>query len=337
MEDRMKRREFLITLVLSATMPCAHAQQPGKLYHIAIVHPTAPVAELTETGTARFIALFKELRRLGHVEGQNIAVERYSGAGRTEHSELASEVVRKKPDLILAITSRMVQNFKAATATIPIVGLMADPVPLGIVDSLARPGGNITGVCTDAGPEVLGKRLELLREVVPGISRVGLLTSRWVWEGPLGMAALRPAAERMGVSIIGPPLEEGTVQEAEYQCVFDAMIQGRADAVIVGDGAANLTYRRLIVELAAKSRLPTIYAYREQVEVGGLMAYAPDLLDVYRRAAGYVDQILKGTKAGDIPIFLAVKFDLVVNMKAAKAIGLTVPPALLLRANEVIE
>jgi putative tryptophan/tyrosine transport system substrate-binding protein len=231
----------------------------------------------------------------------------------------------------------MVQNFKAATATIPIVGLMADPVPLGIVDSLARPGGNITGVCTDAGPEVLGKRLELLREVVPGISRVGLLTSRWVWEGPLGMAALRPAAERMGVSIIGPPLEEGTVQEAEYQCVFDAMIQGRADAVIVGDGAANLTYRRLIVELAAKSRLPTIYAYREQVEVGGLMAYAPDLLDVYRRAAGYVDQILKGTKAGDIPIFLAVKFDLVVNMKAAKAIGLTVPPALLLRANEVIE
>jgi putative ABC transport system substrate-binding protein len=295
------------------------------------------VAELTETGTARFIVLLKELRRLGYVEGQNIAVERYSGAGRTEHSELASEVVRKKPDLILAITSRMVQNFKAATATIPIVGLMADPVPLGIVDSLARPGGNITGVCTDAGPEVLGKRLELLREVVPGISRVGLLTSRWVWEGPLGMAALRPAAVRMGVSIIGPPLEEGTAQEAEYQRVFDAMIQGRADAVIVGDGAANLTYRRLIVELAAKSRLPTIYAYREQVEVGGLMAYAPDLLDVYRRAAGYLDQILKGKKAGEIPIYLAVKFDLVVNLKAAKAIGLTVPPALLLRANEVIE
>jgi ABC-type uncharacterized transport system substrate-binding protein len=336
MEDRMKRREFLITLVLSATMPCAHAQQPGKLYHIAIVHPTAPVAELTETGTARFIALFKELRRLGYVEGQNIAVERYSGAGRTEHFELASEVVRKKPDLILAITSRMVQNFKAATATIPIVGLMADPVQMGIVESLARPGGNITGVCTDSGLEIWGKRLELLREAVPGISRAGFLASRRVWESPSGIAALRPAAERMGVSIIGPPLE-GILQEAEYRRVFDAMIQGRPDAVIVSDQVENQWNVRLIVEFAANNRLPTIYPYREEVEAGGLMAYATDLLNIYRRAAGYVDQILKGANPGEIPIYLAVKFELVVNLKAAKAIGLTIPPSLLLRADAVIE
>jgi len=333
----MRRREFLITLVLSATIPCAHAQQPGKLYRIAIVHPSAPLAEMTDTGNRRFSALFKELRRLGYAEGQNIVVERYSGAGRTEHySELANEVVRHKPDLILTISSRMVVNFKAATTAIPIVGLMADPVAFGIVESLAHPGGNITGICTDAGPEIMGKRLDLLREAAPGTSRAGFLASRSVWESPFGVAGLQEAAQRMGISLIGPPLE-GALQEKEYRRVFEAMLQGHADALIVSDQVENFTYRGLIVELAATSRLPTIYPYREQVEVGGLMAYAPDLLDVYRRAAGYVDQILKGTKAGEIPIYLAVKFNLVVNMKAAKAIGLTIPPSLLLRADEVIE
>jgi len=334
----MRRREFIAGLLVAATTGHAQAQQSAKVYHIAIVHPSATVAELTETGTARFVALFKELRRLGYVEGQNIVVERYSGAGRTEHqySELASEVVRKKPDLILTVTSRMVQNFKAATATIPIVGLMADPVQMGIVESLARPGGNITGLCTDSGLEIWGKRLELLREAVPGISRAGFLASRRVWESPSGIAALRPAAERMGVSIIGPPLE-GILQEAEYRRVFDAMIQGRPNAVIVSDQVENLWNVRLIVEFAAKNGLPTIYPYREEVEAGGLMAYATDLLNLYRRAAGYVDQILKGAKPGEIPIYLAVKFDLVVNVKAAKTIGLTIPPSLLLRADAVIE
>jgi putative ABC transport system substrate-binding protein len=333
----MKRREFLITLVLSATMPCAHAQQPGKLYRIAIVHPSAPVAEMTDAGSPRFSALFKELRRLGFVEGQNVVVERYSGAGRTEHySELANEVVHHKPDLILTITSRMVQNFKAATTVIPIVGLMADPVASEIVESLAHPGGSITGISSDAGPEISGKRLDLLREAAPGTSRVGFLASRFVWDSPFFVASLRVAAERMGISLIGPPLE-GTLQEQEYRRVFEAMLQGHADALIVGDQAENFTYRRLIVELAATSGLPAIYPFREQVEVGGLIAYGPDLLDIYRRAAGYVDQILKGIKAGEIPIYLAVKFDLVVNMKAAKAIGLTIPPSLLLRADEVIE
>jgi ABC-type uncharacterized transport system substrate-binding protein len=333
----MKRREVLIALVFSATMSRAHAQQPGKLYRIAIVHPSAPVAELTDTGSPRFSALFKELRQLGYVEGKNVIVERYSGAGRTEHySELASEVVRHKPDLILTITSRMVLNFKAATTAIPVVGLMADPVAFGIVSSLAHPGGNITGISTDAGPEIWGKRLDLLREAAPGTSRVGLLASRFVWDSPFGVAGLKVAAERMGISLIGPPLE-GALEEQEYRRVFEAMLRDHADALVVSDQAENFTYRKLVVELAAKSGLPTIYPYREQVEAGGLMAYAPDLLDVYRRAAGYVEQILKGTKAGEIPIYLAVKFDLVVNMKAAKEIGLMIPPALLLRANEVIE
>ena len=333
----MRRREFLIILVLSAMTPCAHAQQPGKLYRIAIVSPSAPVAEMTDTGIPTFSALLKELRRLGYVEGQNIVVERYSGAGRTEHySELANEVVRHQPDLILTISSRMARNFKAATTTIPIVGLMADPVASGIIESLAHPGGNITGISSDAGPEIWGKRLDLLREAAPGTSRVGFLASRSVWESPYNVAGLRVAAQRMGISLVGPPLE-GALQEQEYRRVFEAMLQGHADALIVSDQAENFTYRRLIVELAATNELPAIYPYREQVEAGELMAYAPDLLDVYRRAAGYIDQILKGTKAGEIPIYLAVKFDLVISMKAAKAIGLTIPPALLLRADEIIE
>jgi ABC-type uncharacterized transport system substrate-binding protein len=333
----MRRREFIAGLLVAATTVRTQAQQSEKVYHIAIVHPSAAVADLSETGTPRFVAFFKELRRLGYVEGQNIVVERYSGAGRTEHySELASEVVGQKPDLILTIRSRMVQHFKAATATIPVIGLMADPVPMGIVDSLARPGGNITGICTDSGPEVIGKRLELLREAVPRMSKGGFLASRRVWEGPFGIAALQPAAERIGISIIGPPLE-GALREAEYRRVFDVLRQSRPDAVIVGDQAENLTNARLIAELAAMSRLPTIYTYREQVDAGGLMAYAPDLLDIYRRAAGYVDQILKGAKPGEVPIYLADRFELVVNVKAAKAIGLTIPPSLLMRADEVIE
>ena len=293
--------------------------------------------EVPIQGSPRYGAFFKELLRLGYVEGQNIAVERYSGEGRTEHyAELANEVVRRNPDLILATTSRMVLNFKAATATIPIVGLMADPVLFGIAKSLARPGGDITGVSTDAGPEIWGKRLELLHEAVPGTSRVGFLASRAIWESSFGMAALRVAAERMGVSIIGPPLE-GTIQEQEYRRVFEALIQGRPDAIIVGDQGENLTYRRLIVELATKSRLPTLYPYRDHVEVGGLMAYAPDLPDLYRRAAGYVGRILNGAKPGEIPIYLASKFELVINVEAARAIGLKIPPLLRALADEVIE
>jgi putative ABC transport system substrate-binding protein len=335
----MRRREFIYLIggSAAATWPArVRAQQPGKFFRIAIVHASAPVAEMmTDTGSPRFIALFKELRRLGYVEGQNVVFERYSGAGQNYSSELANEVVRHKPDLILTTSSRWALNFKAATTAIPIVGLMADPVAFGVVDSLAHPGGNITGISTDAGPEIWSKRLELLRDVVPRTSRAGFLASRFGWETPFAVD-LRVAAERMGISLIGPPLD-APLLEAEYRRVFDAMLQGRADALIVSDAPEHFTYRKLIVELAATSGLPAIYPYREQAEVGGLMAYAPDLLDVYRRAAGYVDQILKGTKAGEMPIYLPVKFDLVVNMKAAKAIGLTIPPTLLAHADEVID
>jgi putative tryptophan/tyrosine transport system substrate-binding protein len=334
----MRRREFITLLVGAAARPlAAHAQKSPDMRRLAIVNTSNPVADLTETGNPRFVAFFKELRQLGYVEGQNIAVERYSGEGRTEHyAELASEVVGRNPDLILANTSRLVLNFKVATTTIPIVGLMADPVPFGIVESLARPGGNITGVSTDAGLEIWGKRLDLLREAVPGISKVGFLASRVLWESPIAIAALQSAAERLGISLIGPPLE-GTLQEQEYRRVFEGLTQGHPDALIVGDQSENFTYHRLIIELAAKSGLPALYPYREYAEAGGLMAYAPDLLDLFRRAAGCVAEILNGAKPSDIPVYLATKFELVINLKTAKMLGLTISPTLLARADKVIE
>ena len=333
----MRRREFITFLGGAATWPLvAQAQKSPEMRRLAIVNPSAPVAELTETGNPRYVAFFKELRQLGYVEGQNIAIERYSGEGRTEHyAELAREVVDRNPDVILTNRSLLVLNFKAATTTIPIVGLMADPVRFGIVESLARPGGNITGVSTDAGQEIWGKRLDLLREVVPGTSKVGYLASRWNWESPIAIAALQEAAERLGISLIGPPLE-GT-EEQEYRRVFEALTRSQPGALIVSDSAENLTYRRIIIELAAKSGLPALYPYREQAEAGGLMAYAPDLLDLYRRAANNVRDILNGAKPSDIPVYLASKFELVINLKTAKALDLPISPSLLVRADEVIE
>jgi putative ABC transport system substrate-binding protein len=228
----------------------------------------------------------------------------------------------------------LVQPLKAATATIPIVGSMADPVGLGLVASLAHPGGNMTGISIDTGPEIETKRLELLKEASPRVSRVGLL-SRPLPGSPY-VKARQEAAQSLGILLVGP-WPEGTIQEAEYRRVFEAMVQEHADALYVGSDPENTPNRRLIVELAEKNRLPAIYPYREYVEAGGLMAYAVDLVDLFTRLAGYIDQILKGASPGDIPIYQAAKFEFLINMKAAKAIGLTLPPALVLGADEVIE
>jgi putative ABC transport system substrate-binding protein len=203
----VRRREFIGSLIGTAVAwpLTVRAQQPAKVYRLAIVHPSTLVKRMNESsGTSAFKALFGELRQLGYIEGQNLIVERYSGEGNTAHyAELASEVVRQQPDVIFAVTGRMVRRFKAATATIPIVGVTADPVAFGLVSSLARPGGNITGVSSDAGLEIWGKRLGLLRELIPAASRVGFLASPDVAELP----AMREAAQEAGICLVGPPLE----------------------------------------------------------------------------------------------------------------------------------
>jgi putative tryptophan/tyrosine transport system substrate-binding protein len=272
----------------------------------------------------------------GYVEGQNIAVERHSAKGRTErYSELAREVVRTKPDVIFTTGFPMLLQFKAATATIPIVGITTDPVAVGLVGSIARPGGNITGVSVDAGLEFYGKQLEILKEVAPTMSKIGFLTGRESWEGPGGMA-VREAAEHLGMSLGGSPLE-GDVGEAAYRRVFELMFQEGVNGLIVLAGPRNFTYRRLIIELAEHARMPAIYGPRYMTDAGGLMSYGYDVVDTFRRAADYIDQILKGAKPGDIPFYQGTKFELVINLKTAKALGLTVPPTLLARADEVIE
>ena len=253
----MKRREFLALVAGAVARPReALTQQPTKVYRIAVVHPAEPVSQMTETGgLPAWQALFQQLRLLGYVEGQNLVVERHSGEGQVQnYARLAQDVVQLKPDLILAFTSRMVGHFKAATTTIPVVGLFTDPVTWGLVAGLAKPGGNITGVDVDVGYEIGTKRLELLREAIPSLTKVGYLASRDVWESPI-MIAMREAAQRLGISLVGPPLE-GTIQETEYRRVFAAMEEEGADAIFVSDQAENLTNRRLISELSEKSRLP---------------------------------------------------------------------------------
>ena len=340
--DRMTRRYFIaVLLVVAGSIGRAASQQPGKVYRIAVADPFLPVAEMSGTSRDPAVArvdgaLFDELRRLGYVEGKNLVVERYSGEGRPElFRALATEVAGRNPDVVHTFSPDLLLAFKTATATIPIVGLMGDPVALGIVSSLARPGGNITGSAVDAGIDVWGKRLELLREAVPRLSRLGFLStpSRW---GSAGRAALKEACGKLSISLIGSPLDS-PIEEASYRRAFAAMAQEGADAVYVGDEPEHFVNMRLIAELAEKDRLPAIYSWRQAVEAGGFMAYAFEFLDLVRHNADIIDRILKGARPGEIPIYQAREYKLAINLKTAKALGLTVPASLLTRADEVIE
>ena len=334
----MRRRDFIAGLMFAAAMGRAQAQQTGKVYRIAFAHPTAPVTDLTQTSRGSFVtpAILEELTRLGYVEGRNLLIERYSGEGRAAHyPDLARQIIGQNPDLIIAISSNLTLDFKAATSTVPIVGIFQVPVEFGIVRSLARPGGNITGVSLDVGFwDQWAKRVQLLKEAVPQITRLGLLGTRNAWER--SSAAINEGELKNSVSVVGPPLER-PVDEKEYQRVFAALAQADSDSLYVADEPENVTYRRLIVDMAAKGRLPTIYPWRQCVEAGGLMSYGIDLSDLGHRIADLVDQILKGAKPGEIPIFQPTQFELSINLKTAKTLGIELPPLLVARADKVIE
>src|SRR5262245_502205 len=332
----MKRREFIAGLFGAASLRQARAQQPAKVHRIAIVTIAAPIAAITEISRLQNVrAFFQELRRFGYIEGRNMIVERHSVESPT--LELSHDVLRSKPDVVLSLAWQWTVFLKPLT-TIPIVGVLADPVGFGLVASLAHPGGNITGVSIDAGPEVEAKRLELLKEAFPQASRVGVLAPRY---GQLPGRSryreqLQEATQRLGLLLL-TTRPEGTLQEAEYRRFFEVMAQEHADSLFVGTEAQNSGHHRLIVELAQKNRLPAIYPYRVYVEAGGLMAYTIDPVEQGIRLAGCIAQILNGALPGDIPIYQATKFYLVINLKAANAIGLTIPPSLLVRADEVVE
>jgi putative ABC transport system substrate-binding protein len=332
----MRRRDFITALGTAAMWPlAARAQQPAKMKRIAVVHPSTKVSDITVSGRPFYRAFFAELSRLGYVEGQNLGVERYSGEGQPErYVELARDVVNTHPDLILTLGARLSLDFKMATTTIPIVTTIIDPIAQGLVASIARPGGNITGVTIAGGLEIIGKRMGLLVEAMPKLSTVGYLASRPSWEDPRGAAA-REAAKQAGISL--SPALLSVFNEAEYQRVFRSMEQDRADAFMISEEPEHGTYRAIIVELAAKDRIPAIYPLGDFVDAGGLMAYSTDLVDIGRRLANLTDKILKGANPGDIPFYQPTKFELSINLKTAKALGLEMPAMLLGRADEVIE
>src|SRR2546428_660947 len=331
----MRRPELFAGVVLAAAPRASWAQQRATP-RIAIFHPAIPASLLTETGGGTaWRAFFGELRRLGYIEGQNLIIERSSAEGHHErYADLAREIVSRNPDVIVTGTNPVVIAFKAATSTIPVVAFMLDPLHAGLLTSLRRPGGNLTGITLDAGIEIWGKRLQLLKEAIPSTTKAAFLGMREGWEGSSGQA-LREAGDRLGISLVFMLPQQGTPSEIER--VFAAMEQQRPDAVLVSGEGDLYANRQLIAELADKNRFPAICPYRDYVEAGGAKAYAVDLAELLRRMADDVHQILKGAKPGDIPIYQPTKFELLINLKTAKVLGITLASALLARAAEVIE
>jgi putative ABC transport system substrate-binding protein len=334
----MKRRDFTIGLLLAAVARLVRAQQPGKQHRIAIVISTGPAASINDKGIRAWQAFFAELRRLGDVEGQNLAVERYSGEGRPEGlGDLAREVVSRNPDLILAIGPLVTLAVTAVTDTIPIVAT-GTHTSSGAVPSLARPGGNITGARVELGYEIFGKRLQILKEAIPSASKVAYLDIRSFWESASGRQIreqLRQASRLLQVWLTDVLVQEST--PSEYHRVFAEIARDPPDVIIVSSTSELFPHRQLIVELVAKSRLPGMYGWRDYVEAGGLMAYGTDLVEIWRRLADDVHEILNGAKPGDIPIYQPTKFEFLINLKTAKELGLTIPLTLLALADEVIE
>lgn len=316
---------ILVTLVLGAL--AADAQQPAKVPRIGVLISGSPT-------THRFIAdaFRQDLRELGYIEGQHISLEYRWSEGKLDRlPDLAAELVRLKVDVIVVGGTTAVRAAKQATSTIPIVVFGAgNLVGAGLVANLARPGGNITGT-HDLSPELSSKRLELLKETVPKLSRVAVL-----WNRPESARKLREieaAARTFGMQL--QPLEVRTPDE--FQGAYAAMIRQRADALVIVMDSFTLFHRRKLVDLSVKSRLPMVCEASEFASDGCLIAYGPDRLDAIRKAAGFVDRILKGAKPGDLPIDQPSKFHLIINLKTAKAVGVTIPQSLLVRTDHVIQ
>jgi putative tryptophan/tyrosine transport system substrate-binding protein len=327
----MKRREFILALAgAAAAWPfAARAQQAGKIPRVGFMGNSTAALE------ANLVAPFREgLHELGYQEGRNIVIEYRWAEGKYERfPALVAELLAVRVDVIVTAGTPATLAVKKATSTVPLVMIaVGDPVGTGIVPSLARPGGNITGLSSIA-PDLEGKRLELLREVIPKLSHVVLFINPL---NPFHMVSMQQAfaaAQALGIKL--QPLEVRT--SGELEAAFAAIVRQKPDALLILADRIFLHDRKRMMDFATEHRLPSVNAYRELVEAGGLMSYGPSYEDMHRRAADYVDKILKGAKPGDLPVEQPTKFTLIVNLKAAKAIGVDVPPILLTRADEVIE
>ena len=330
----MRRVALAIALTLGLFIPVVgRAQQPpaGKVPRIGYLNPGSASDPLRQR---RLDAFRQGLRELGYVEGQNIAVEHRWAEGKYErYPTLAAELVRSKVDVIVAQSGEATKAVQAATRTIPIVmSMVMDPVGSGIVPSLARPGANVTGTSFMA-PDLVGKQLELLKEVVPKVSRVALLRHPTNPASANYLREAEAAARTLGVRL--QILDARNAQEIDR--AFAAMTRERAGALLIFPDAFFGTQRKQIAQFAAKSHLPAIHGGPGYAEAGGFMAYSPNPLDLERRAAAYVDKILKGAKPADLPVEQPTKFELVINLKTAKALGVAIPQSLLVRADEIIE
>jgi len=334
----MRRRVFLSIMCGAVAWPLAGAaQQSTNSKRLAIFSPSEPTAHLHEHSESKFYrVLFAELRRLGQIEGQNLKVESYGRDQNTSGPEaLATEIVRSDPDVIFVVGPGAL-IFKKLTSRIPIVVITGDPVKSGIAESLAHPGGNFTGVSIDAGLSIHGKRIALLREIIPTMSKLGCLALRQSWNGPASGPAIRAAAETAGLPLAVSLVEFGS-SEADYRTAIESISRDGANAVMVVDSPELFQNGTLIAKVLGDAKLPAIFTNPDHVEAGGLMAYSFDLIEVYKRVANDIDAILRGAKPGDIPIYQVTKFELSINLKTAKQLGLSVPPALAASANEVIE
>jgi putative ABC transport system substrate-binding protein len=327
---RLRTIGFLVTLTLGRlVVPLVAEPQPAPhMWRIAFLGAESPAT------SRHFLDAFRQgLHDLGYVEGQNITIEARWAEGRNERfPDLVAELVRLKMHVMLAISTPAALAAKSGTQTMPIVFIAADPFVSGLVASLARPGGNLTGLSLALGEEFAGKWLELLQEAMPNTSPVAIL---WNPANPANVGylnTLQALAQRLGVAL----QPQGVQDPSQFESAFAAMADARARALIVVTDPLTVRYRSQIVDLAAKYRLPAIYGFREFVDAGGLMAYGANMPFMCRRAAVYVDKILKGAKPGDLPVEQPTQFELVVNLKTAQALGLTLPPSLLFQADEVI-
>ena len=329
-EKRPRRKKWagVVTLVLGLSIGgVARAQQPAGISRIGFLVTTS-----ASNISARLEAFRQRLRELGYVEGKNIVIEYRYAEGKLERlPALAAELVGLKVDVIVSVSSAVLAA-KKASATIPIVfALASDPVGSGFVSSLARPGGNITGLSTMA-PDLDGKRLELLKEAFPKIARVAFLWGGSA-RGNLTLTDMEAAAKALGVKLLS--LEVRSLDD--FEGAFARAKREGVQALITAQGGLIITQQRQVLDFAAKNRLPAMYSTSEWVEAGGLMSYAPSQTDQWRRAADFVDKILNGTKPAEIPVEQPTKFELLVNIKAAKQIGLTIPPNVLARADRVLK
>jgi ABC-type uncharacterized transport system substrate-binding protein len=348
----VRRREFITLLGGAAAWPLvpdgflrapagamawlrvARAQQAGKVYRVALVFTTSSVSEMVGPDPIHPFArtFVHSLHTLGYLQGQNLVLESRSAEGKFERfPEIMRELVSSSVDVIVTVANPMTQAAKDVTGTVPIImAYSVSPVEQGIVQSLNRPGGNVTGLTMNVGSEIPGKQLQVLKELLPRMSRVAFLHSKE--QEAEGVQNPEAAARQLGITLLSA---EHT--PTDYTDAFALISREHPDALVVGASAVNVANRYLIVEFAAQQRLPAMYATREFINIGGLISYGVDFHDLFRRAAGYVDRILRGAKPADLPVEQPAKFALVINLKTAKALSLTVPDKLLALADEVIE